>query len=93
MRAILNGQVIAEAGEIETGTGYDYFPASATRLDFRGKAPKSDAVLACPRNVQFDDVVIDGVRHECAAWSYEAPRPSPRLVGRRFGFWREVEVA
>jgi uncharacterized protein (DUF427 family) len=86
MRAILNGQVIAEADEIEIGAGYDYFPASATRLDLRGKAPKSDAVLACPHNVRFDDVVIGGVLHERAAWSYEAPRPSPRLAGRRFGF-------
>jgi uncharacterized protein (DUF427 family) len=93
MRGILNGQVIAEAGEIEICAGYDYFPASATRLELRGRALKTDAVLACPHNVQFDDVVIGSVRHERAAWSYEAPRPSPRLVGRRFGFWREVEVA
>jgi uncharacterized protein (DUF427 family) len=37
-------------------------------------------------------VVIDGVRHARAAWSYEAPRPSLNHVGGRFGFWHEVDV-
>jgi uncharacterized protein (DUF427 family) len=37
-------------------------------------------------------VVIDGKRHERAAWRYEAPRPSMRHVADRFGFWDEVEV-
>ena len=41
----------------------------------------------------FYDVVINGVRHERAAWSYEAPRPSLQHVGGWFGFWHEVEVA
>jgi uncharacterized protein (DUF427 family) len=42
--------------------------------------------------VQFYDVVIDGVRHNRAAWSYEAPRPSMEKVGGRFGFWEDVQV-
>jgi uncharacterized protein (DUF427 family) len=36
--------------------------------------------------------VIDGDRHERAAWSYEAPRPSMAHVGGRFGFWEDVQV-
>ena len=67
MRAILNGQVIAESEEIEIGAGYRYFPASATRLDLLEKTPKTETDLACPHGVQFYDVVIDGVRHERAA--------------------------
>jgi uncharacterized protein (DUF427 family) len=93
MRATLNGHVIAETEEIEIGNGYRYFPASATRLELLQKAPKTESDLACPHSVQFYDVVIDGVRHERAAWSYEAPRPSLQHVGGWFGFWNEVEVA
>ena len=37
--------------------------------------------------------MIDGVRHERAAWSYEAPRPAMKQVAGRFGFWKDVEVA
>jgi uncharacterized protein (DUF427 family) len=93
MRAILNGHILAKSDDIEIGAGYKYFPASATRLDLLQKAPKTDADLACPHNVQFYDVVIDGVRHERAAWCYETPRPSLQHVSGRFGFWHEVEVA
>ena len=46
----------------------------------------------CPHGVQFFDVVIDGKRHERAAWRYEAPLPSMHHVADRFGFWDEVEV-
>jgi uncharacterized protein (DUF427 family) len=42
--------------------------------------------------VQFYDVVIDGVRHERAAWCYEAPRPSKQDIARRYGFWKDVKV-
>ena len=42
--------------------------------------------------VQFYDVVIDGVRHERAAWCYEAPRPSKQGIAWRFGFWKDVKV-
>jgi len=92
MRATLNGQVIAESDDIEIGAGYQYFPASATRLDLLQKAPKTEADHACPHSVQFYHVVVDGVRYERAAWSYEAPRPSLQHVGGRFGFWNEVAV-
>jgi uncharacterized protein (DUF427 family) len=37
-------------------------------------------------------VVIDGIRRERAAWSYEAPRPKMQQVAGRFGFWEDVEV-
>jgi uncharacterized protein (DUF427 family) len=93
MRATLNGHVIAESEEIEVGAGYQYFPPSATRMELLQKAPKTEADLACPHSVQFYDVIIDGVRYERAAWSYEAPRPTLEHVGGWFGFWNEVEVA
>ena len=41
---------------------------------------------------QFYDVVVNGVRHSRAAWSYEAPRPSLQQVAGRFGFWEDVQV-
>jgi uncharacterized protein (DUF427 family) len=93
MRAILNGHIIAESDDIEIGAGYKYFPASAARLNLLQNAPKTAADLAGPHNLQFYNVMIDGVRHERMAWSYEAPRPSLQHVGGRFGNWHEVQVA
>ena len=53
---------------------------------------ETESDLECPHGVQFYDVVINGTRHERAAWSYEDPRPAMRQVAGRFGFWEDVEV-
>ena len=92
MKATLNGYVIAASDDIVERAGYQYFPASAVRLEWLEKAPKTESDRACPHGVQFYDVVIDGARHERAAWSYEAPRPVMAQTAGRFGFWQDVEV-
>jgi uncharacterized protein (DUF427 family) len=92
MKAVLKGRVIAESDDIVASGGYEYFPSSAVRRELLEKAPKTESDHACPHGVQFYDVVIDGVRYERAAWSYEAPRDSMKHVGGRFGFWEDVEV-
>ena len=92
MRATLEGRVIAESDDIVECGGYAYFPASAVRREWLEKAPKTESDRACPHGVQFYDVVIDGARHERAAWAYEAPRQEMARVAHRFGFWEDVEV-
>ena len=92
MKAVLHGKVIAESGDIVENGGYHYFPAAAVRADWLKKSPKTKSDNACPHGVQFYDVVIDGSRHERAAWSYEAPRPVMKEVAKRFAFWDEIEV-
>jgi uncharacterized protein (DUF427 family) len=93
MKAVLNGHVIAESDDIVEAHGYQYFPGAAVHREWLEKAPKTESDHECPHGVQFYDVVIDGVRHERAAWSYEAPQPSMKKVGGRFGFWEDVEVS
>jgi uncharacterized protein (DUF427 family) len=92
MKAVLKGQVIAESDDIVACAGYRYFPVEAVRMEWLEKAEKTASDLECPHGVQFYDVVIDGARHERAAWSYEAPRPAMQQAAGRFGFWEEVEV-
>ncbi len=92
MKAVLQGRVIAESDDIVECGGYQYFPAASVQKDQLEKAPKTESDRACPHGVQFYDVVSEGVRHDRAAWSYEAPRPAMQQVGGRFGFWEDVEV-
>ena len=93
MKAVVNDKVVAESDDIIERGGYQYFPSSAVRMDWLQKAPKTPSDLECPHGVQFYDVVIDGERHDRAAWSYEAPRPAMAAVGGRFGFWQDVAVS
>jgi uncharacterized protein (DUF427 family) len=92
MKAIVNGHLVAESDDIVESHGYQYFPRAAVRMEWLEKAPKTDSDLECPHGVQFYHLVIDGARHERAAWSYEAPRPAMQQVKGRFGFWEDVEV-
>jgi uncharacterized protein (DUF427 family) len=92
MKAVVNDKVVAESDDIIERGGYQYFPSSAVRMDWLQKAPKTASDLECPHGVQFYDVVIEGVRHDRAAWSYESPRPAMAAVGGRFGFWQDVAV-
>jgi uncharacterized protein (DUF427 family) len=92
VKATLNGRVIAESDDVVACGGYDYFPTSAVRTEWLEKAEKTESDRACPHGVQFYDVVIDGDRHQRAAWSYEAPRPAMRQTAGRFGFWEDIKV-
>ncbi|HXX03270.1 MAG TPA: DUF427 domain-containing protein [Xanthobacteraceae bacterium] len=93
MKASVDGRVVAQSTDIVEARGYHYFPRAAVRMDWLEKTEKTAHDLECPHGVQFYDVVVDGKRHNRAAWSYEAPKPDMAKVGGRFGFWEDVEVA
>jgi uncharacterized protein (DUF427 family) len=93
MQAMLNDHVIALSDDIVQTGGYAYFPPATVRLEWLEKTAKTASDLECPHGVQFYDVVVDGNRHERAAWSYESPQPKMQAVGGRFGFWKDVKVA
>jgi uncharacterized protein (DUF427 family) len=92
MKAVVDGQVVAQSNDVIECKGYQYFPPAAVRMDWLQKADKTADDRACPHGVQFYDVIVGGTRHVRAAWSYEAPRPEMAPVGGRFGFWQDVEV-
>ena len=92
MKAVVDGNVIAESEDIISAAGYEYFPQSAVRTEWLEKTAKTARDLECPHGVQFYDVVVGGERHARAAWMYEAPRPAMSQVAGRFGFWQDVKV-
>ena len=90
MKAILDGHVIAESGDVIECGGYWYFPNASVRKERLKKTGKTASDLECPHGVQFYDIVIDGMRHERAAWEYEAPLARVAQTARRTGFWKDV---
>jgi len=98
MKAVLRGHMIAEsddivhAYDIVHATSYAYFPPEHVRLEWLEKAVKTASDLACPHGVQFYDVIVDGTRHERAAWIYQAPHGDLAHIAGRVGFWKDVEV-
>lgn len=92
MKAMLEGNVIADSDDIVETGGYRYFPPSAVRMEWLEKVPKTAKDLECPHGVQFYDVVIGGKRAARNAWVYEAPLPRMAQVAHRVGFWQDVQV-
>ena len=92
MKAVVDGQVVAQSSDVIDCKGYQYFPQGAVRMDWLQKTAKTGDDLKCPPGVQFYDVVVDGVRHKRNAWVYESPQPKMAQVRDRFGFWEDVQV-
>lgn len=92
MKAVVQGHVIADSQDVIEAGGYLYFPPETVRHEWLTKMPKTESDIRCPHAVQFYDVVIDGVRHGRAAWSYESPKPVLQRVAGHFGFWEDVNL-
>lgn len=92
MKAVWQGQVIAESDRTLEVDGYRYFPRDSVRMDLLRIAPKTAGDLKCLHGVQFYDVVDGAARSPRAAWSYEAPQEKMKPVDHWIGFWEDVGV-
>lgn len=92
MKAIWQGQVIADSDKTREVGGYRYFPRDAVRMEMLTPAPKTADDHECPHGVQFYDVADKGALSRRAAWSYEAPGAAMQPIHRWIGFWEDVEV-
>ena len=92
MKAMLKDRVIAASDDVLEYDNYHYFRRADVRMEWLKPADKTESDRACPHGVRFYDVVIDGIRHQRMAWSYEAPRASLQHIAERMGFWKDVDV-
>lgn len=96
MKALWNGQVIAESDKTIMIEGNHYFPPESVKKEF---LTDSNTPYTCPwkGECHYFNVVVDGKENKDAAFTYKTPKPSAiQLVGQNFAnwvaFWRGVEV-
>ena len=91
MRAIWNGEVIAESGDTVVVEGNHYFPAAAFKAEFRRP---SGHTTVCPwkGTARYYDVVAGGRVNKDAAWYYPEPSEAARKIAGRVAFWKGVDV-
>lgn len=92
MRAIWNGEVIAESASTVVVEGNHYFPSASLKMEF---FQPSDHHTMCGWKGQasYYDVVVDGKVNGNAAWYYPEPKPAAAEVADHVAFWRGVEVS
>lgn len=91
MKAVWNGQVVAESDDTVVVESNHYFPADSLRSEFFAS---SDQKSVCPwkGEASYYDVNVDGNHNPGAAWYYPTPKAAAAQIKDRVAFWRGVEI-
>lgn len=91
MRAIWNGEIIAESDATEVVEGNHYFPLGAVNQEY---LKESDHHTTCPwkGEASYYHLEVDGATNENAAWYYPEPKDAARQIKDHVAFWKGVEV-
>lgn len=91
VRAMWNGEVIAESDDTAVVEGNHYFPADSI-VD--GALTPTDHTSVCPwkGTAGYFSVTAGGRVNENAAWSYPSPKAEAQQIAGRVAFWKGVEV-
>ena len=91
MKAIWNGQVIAESDATVVVEGNHYFPPASVNNDYL-KASSKNTTCPWKGEASYYSVVVDGQENTDAAWYYPAPKEKASHIKAHVAFWRGVEV-
>jgi uncharacterized protein (DUF427 family) len=91
MKAIWNGQVIAESDQTILLEGNHYFPAEAVRREF---LEPSDTHTTCPWKgvASYYHVKVGNQINRDAAWYYPEPSEAAKQIKGYIAFWKGVQV-
>ena len=91
MRALWNGQVIAEAPQTVTVEGNHYFPAESVRREFFQDSTTT-SVCGWKGNANYYSVTVGGKVNADAAWYYADPKSAAADIKDHVAFWKGVTV-
>ena len=92
MKAVWNGETIAESDDIVTVEGNAYFPAAALRSDV---VRPSDHTSVCPwkGTAKYYSLEVGGKSNPNAVWYYPEPKEAAAPIRDRVAFWKGVTVS
>lgn len=91
MKAIWNGEAIAESDDTVVVENNHYFPRDAVRDDV---LVASDHTSHCgwKGDASYFTLDVGGQRNENAAWYYAEPYDAAKEIRGRVAFWKGVQV-
>ena len=92
VKALWNGETIAESDDTVVVEGNHYFPLDAVRP---GVLTPSSTTSVCPwkGTAAYYSVQAGGDENRDAAWYYAEPKPAASEIAGRVAFWKGVKVA
>ena len=91
MKAIWNGQVLAESDETVVVEGNQYFPPDSIKKEF---FRKSNTKTTCPWKglASYYSLEVNGGVNQDAAWYYPEPSDAARQIKDHVAFWKGVKI-
>ena len=91
MKAIWNGQLIAESDKTINIEGNQYFPADSVKMEFFST---SDTHTVCPwkGTASYYTIEVDGKINKDSAWYYPETSGLAEKIKGYVAFWKGVEV-
>lgn len=91
MKAIWNGQVIAESNDTVVVENNHYFPKESIKVDY---LTDSSTHTTCPWKglASYYSLTVDGQTNRDAAWYYPDPKPAAGQIKDHVAFWKGVQV-
>jgi len=92
VKAVWNGEIIAESGETVVVEGNHYFPLEHVR---KLALTPSATTSVCPwkGTASYYSVVAGGKENKDAAWYYPEPKEAAKQIKGRVAFWKGVTVS
>ncbi|MBO0951771.1 DUF427 domain-containing protein [Fibrella forsythiae] len=91
MKAIWNGETIAESTNTVVVENNHYFPKESVKAEFLAD---SQTHTTCPWKglASYYSLTVDGQTNKDAAWYYPDPKPAAGQIKDHVAFWKGVTV-
>ena len=91
MKAIWNGQVIAESDDTIVVEGNHYFPEGSIKKEFFAPS-ETHTVCGWKGTASYYDVVVNSKTNNDAAWFYPDAKEDAKNIENYVAFWKGVEI-
>lgn len=91
MKAIWNGQVIAESNDTIVVEGNHYFPKDSIKEEYY-KSSEHKTHCFWKGEASYYTLDVGGEKNEDAAWYYPTPSDAAQNIKDYVAFWKGVEV-
>jgi len=91
MKAIWNGEILAESNDTLVVERNHYFPVSSLNMTL---FEPSETTSFCPwkGEAKYYSINVNGEINKDAAWYYQSPKEAAKQIAGRVAFWKGVEV-
>ena len=91
MKALWNGEVVAESDKTIVVESNHYFPADSIKQEY---FTASDKQTSCfwKGKASYYSLVVNGETNIDAAWYYPEAKPKAKNIEGMIAFWRGVQV-